>query len=605
MLNQINIMFVEDFAKENEIDLSDDNFIFDNKYIRLSYQQRIGQGMFIDRSIAEIVETEWFTPEKLSLIKENYYGKKILYDYGTLQNNETVSWYRLYEEIMMEEDKKCLIEKEEPKDHDKVKKIIVGSKASIKKTLLNDYGFDIDVYDDEIREEKLQKIKLLKILYALKYYPEYNYNILKILKNESLENSIYMNGKSRAATVTLRNHLMKEVSKEFRYSLNAIDEEIELWSEFDNKIWNFLISNRDSPYKYEDLQYITNNLEFLNESLKIENIQNVYESNLTEAFYLRLYELEKINLLKDQNSIYEQLQVRKRQYKCYSISDKDFITINIVNVKEYINDNLDEVTKYIFGENTATLADKKNLKKNINNIYTLLEKIWQHNRIFEIPIIFLKIAFEEITSDFNEEIKVSYYDNNRSKRTRKSLYKNLEKHTEIPFAYNYYYISSFYERYNFYLDLNNEYEKFYKIKILINKILIKFLKANSLGKFFACSRYFRETNMCLTKFPKKYYIENVNSILYKETGFSFFSKSPLIFSIMEEENIDLIILIEKLKEIILEEQEMVEYNLENKIDFIVLIDRMNKRIEIESIIVELSEQCIEDMEKFTFYDVLK
>ncbi len=230
MYNQINISFVEDFAKENEIDLSDDNFIFDSKYIRLSYQQRIGQGMFIDRSIAEIVETEWFTPEKLSLIKENYYGKKILYDYGTLQNNETVSWYRLYEEIILEEEKKWLSKKECLKDHDSIKKIIIGSKASIKKTLLNDYGFDIDVYDDEIREEKLQKIKLLKILYALKYYPEYNYNILKILKNESLENSIYMNGESRAATVTLRNHLMKEVSKEFRYSLNIIDEEILLWT---------------------------------------------------------------------------------------------------------------------------------------------------------------------------------------------------------------------------------------------------------------------------------------------------------------------------------------------------------------------------------------
>ncbi|UXJ69484.1 hypothetical protein [Lysinibacillus fusiformis] len=498
---------------------------------------------FLQNPIYSKIKNKRFIMGKLGAVTYDYYIKKNWFkneiikqnqgrfDIGASKTSESVSLTLLIDEICQEaldsnENDEALY------NPDNVRRKLVGNPSGIRNKLKNKIAFDLNNYKDQ----EFEKLKLLKLLYSIEKNKKNKINITSLLSYLSLENV----EKEIIGDYSVHGEIITELLSEIRIDLDESFHKIAfdtIWlivTQWNEKLLQVSKISRmpyDKSVRIHELERIKQYM--VNLKNRLPDPKMISESNVMEAFYLRIMQLQLLCRTEDINRITrfilesahtKELLNNKQGY------NSDF-TIQIIDeLGPFIEQHKQKLAKIVYQKNTITDSEISTISKWAKHVPTLLDSFKkQMHTVHEQPLspLFIISCLQEILlsetlrkGDDEYEFKNDYY---LSDRKGRALHPTLDKMTNnisVEEALELVWVTKIARRMHANLGVLDEHLLIKDIETLANEFIAIIAKLPDLETMLCWNEFLLSQVIVAENAPILNYAGIFDNIIRKETGYS-------------------------------------------------------------------------------------
>jgi hypothetical protein len=515
------------------LDPQDKSFILDPKYRALKSLTFHSYCGLI--SVDYYIEKKWFTQDEIDTIKKPF-------DIGVRKRPGRLSNLALCEELQSDEAAAGI---EHNLDSDIIMHIrqkIEGNSGLIPK-LKNNLNFDLDKFGND---QQFSKLKLLKLLYKYEKFGKDRINVIGILTRPSLE---YVD-KSFVGRHSRHGILIQEIVYEIRKEVGDIFAQkveesaiiiINDWNRILIEVTRIISLPISKDEKLTELVRIKQQIQNLIE--RFSSIEK-YQDNVMEAFYLkinqlkqaaRLVDIDKVTRCISKSQITKELMVKENQ--CYSYKE-----VIVEDLELYMKDHELELAKLVYQKEFPSSSDKLFIQTHITSV-KILHDIYNKQRSYKqlLTLTFIisclqeiKLTFSSVQGDDEFEYNYEYYNSRYSKRTLRSVFKQISNSKSVEEIYELIWVTKIERRIHANLGTLEEYVTVLEIGLSVNALIRHMVTfphlsiVKELHSFFRSCIFLSETRT-ISHYAKEYGRE-----VEKETGFRCKVNSYRVFQYFDD-----------------------------------------------------------------------
>ncbi|QNR65196.1 hypothetical protein IAQ67_14865 [Paenibacillus peoriae] len=529
---------IKELLKEAGLDPDSSNFIHDPAYAPFKHTYMLVTDLGYT-TVDYYIWKKWLSEEQRNK------HKRSIFDMGVTEKPQILTHSMLYKEIA----------NEELADDEVVRQKIVGEKSSIKSKLKEALDFNLDRFGPE---QDYEKLKLLNLLYWYEKSPKNpeKVNILSVLSVPSMVNQDQrLEGRETPygrILTELKFEVRKEVDDSFAIEVAANTSNI--IKSWDYGHFNVIhLVNRDISTLdiRSELENILKHLREVIDMVSVNESTTEYESNLMDAFYLKVHQLDKTTRLEDMRKAILHI--------CHSSHTQKLLIGNgtkplpyedglIEDLKGYAEVNLERITQLAFGRKEITKSELIFIKRKLERVETLLTifnkqraSVYSHSLTMTFLIASLQeIILSECSDEGDSETSYvyKYYKSKQTVRTLSSALKNFDVERNVEEEiYEVLWVTKIERRMYALKGRLDLYLLSVQIGEQINQIIKKITRVPHLATMYALHNYFTDQLMLTEKKTIGQYQNEFTTAVKEKTNFDCVIRTRRIFSLFDDEDV--------------------------------------------------------------------
>ncbi|MEY9974981.1 hypothetical protein ABH966_005399 [Lysinibacillus sp. RC46] len=551
------------------------------------------------------------------------------FDIGAKRDEAPINMAKLIDEICQE----AIDNGEEDEaaySTENIRRKLIGSPSGIRHNLKTKIAFDLNDYHNQ----EFEKLKLLKVLYSIEKRQKGKINITSLLSYLSLENV----DKRIIGDQSVHGEIITELLSEIRLELDesfhktVLDAIVKIVMMWNKKLLEVAKISKMPHHKDVRIYELIRIKQYLiNLKNRLPEPQIVSESNIMEAFYLRVMQLQELCRTEDVNRITDFILNSTHTKEMLGKKQRlnpEFMNQVITDLESFIQQQAQKVTEAVYQKDNVTDSEISNIVKWSTHVPTLLnsynKQVYAEERQ-NLTCFFLVSCMQEIMlsetlkkGDDEYEFKNNHYGSDRKGRGLHSNLKKMNKNILVEEALELIWVGKVERRMYANQDLLEEYLLIQEIGRLANEFIGIIAKLPDLETMFYWNDFLLSQIIVAEKAPILHYTAFFNSIIREKTGYSCESHSARMFQYFDNiniaNNITNIFLNEVAKDIQLSksgytrDKQIMNMKIEDEAFIVVYaFDRNPRRLIIHNFMPIMADDAIElgnkaGLEKFKKHD---
>lgn len=533
IMKNFNDWYLKEELKKRGLNPDNQSFLDDPRYNKIKNTQFIA-GNLGAMTYDYYIRRNWFKNDNSKL-------KKGRFDIGAIRDEKPISLAQLIEEISQEAIKNE--EKEEAAyNTENIRRKLIGNTSGIRHKLKSKLGFDLNSYSNN---QEFEKLKLLKLLYSIEKRQKGRINITSLLSYLSLENVdkgiIGEPSKYGEIITELLSEIRLELEESFhRTALDTIVTIAESWNE---KLLKVAKISRMPHYKDIRICELKRIKQYMvNLKNRLPEPQMVSESNVMQAFYLRVMQLRQLCRTEDINRVSGYI-LNSTQTKELLNSKQQFnpelMNQVIFDLELFMQLEAQQVTELVYQKDNVTVSEISNVVEWVRHIPKLLESFNKqvHTKgVQHLSYLFLVSCLQEIMlsetlkkGDDEYEFKNNHYGSDRKGRVLLSNLKKLTKNFSVEEALELIWIVKIERRMHANQGLLEEYLLIQEIGTIANEFIEIIAKLPDIETMFCWNEFLLSQIIVAEKAPILNYAGIFDNIIREKTGYSCDLRSMRMF----------------------------------------------------------------------------
>lgn len=516
-------LYLKEELQKRGLNPNDPTFLDDPRYNEIK-NMKIISGKLGTITYDYYIRSNWFK-EGLSQLKRGRF------DIGAKRDDGPINMAKLIDEICQE----AIDNGEEDEaaySTENIRRKLIGSPSGIRHNLKTKIAFDLNGYHNQ----EFEKLKLLKLLYSIEKRQKGKINITSLLSFLSLENV----DKGFIGDQSVHGEIITELLSEIRFEIDesfhqtVLDAIVTIAMMWNKKLLEVAKISKMPHHKDVRIYELKRIKQYLiNLKNRLPEPQIVSESNVMEAFYLRVMQLQELCRTEDVNRITDFILNSTHTKEMLGKKQRlnpEFMNQVIIDLESFIQQHAQKVTEAVYQKDDVTDSEISNIVKWSTYVPTLLnnynKQVYAEERR-NLSCFFLVSCLQEIMlsetlkkGDDEYEFKNNHYGSDRKGRGLHSNLKKMKKNIFVEEALELIWVGKVERRMYANQNLLEEYLLIQEIGILVNEFIGIIAKLPDLETMFYWNDFLISQIIVAEKAPIINYAGIFDNIIRENTGYS-------------------------------------------------------------------------------------